>query len=1205
MKRILIIPLIVFALSVSIPSTVCFAQFSISGRILNGADLKPIANASVFLNNATIGSKSAADGSFTLHNISPGKYDLIISDVEFETYNQSVVVVNTNIILPDISLQSRTIGLKEVKIKFKTDPNRERNYEWFKNEFLGASAFAQECKILNPDVIDLDYDENAKILTASSYDFIEIENDALGYKIKYLLTDFLLDDKDPDKKKIYYKGAVSMEELQGTASQERHWKANRQGVYENSPMHFLRSALADQLGNDGFRVLKYAIYANPERPADDLINGKIKYYKSITSADAGQRDSLSFWIRKSKLEKTVKKLLSSPLSQKDIINSTDKQGQYNLICDSGGLYVAFNKRHRFHINDQLNYLYNQSNTENTLVLFNSPQTLFYSNGVISNPYNVMYYGVWGKNRVAELLPVNYQPVQDINSAPTDQSSRNIIDKLENFTTSHNLEKVYLHLDKPYYATGDTIYFKAYVTLGERRQLSALSGILHVELINTANKIAQGIKLQLVNGVGWGDFTLPDSLPAGNYRIRAYTRRMLNEGDFFEQTIPVGSVHAQKVPESSTAKIAIGKPDLQFFPESGQLIAGLPAKVAFKSIGANGLGLNVKGSVSDNSGKLVARFVSVHLGMGYFEFEPEEGKMYKANTTFADGTENTIDLPAPISKGISLSVNNDSLPKAEVKIKANPAYFNENKGKNFTLLIYSGGIATTVSVKLDSATICLDILKRHLQTGIATITLFSSSDEPLCERLFFVQNYDQLSLNLSTDKESYTTRGKVSIKLNAKTRADSAASGHFSVSVIDERKVLPNENEENTILSHLLLTSDLKGNIEQPNYYFTNINDEKLKELDLVMLTHGYCRFEWKQVLESNEQPLAYQPEKGLEITGNAKNLLGKPLAKAMVALLPVQSKQVFSTIADDKGNFSFGDLVFFDSTRFILQATNAKGKMYTKLSYSSDLHLPVVPPVQYNSNANTIISTAYLENNEKQQEELNKLGLGKGRMLKEVKIHEVRIDDKYETQSLAGAGHADQVIHSKDIGYGPSLASVLQGKLRGISFSNIGIPGRPQAPFLRGLSNGPMLVMVDGSELLNSDLSIVNPNDVETVEVLKYASASIYGVEGGAGVLVITTKRGSGTDAKDIASVGILPLTVQGYHKIREFYSPRYESDVVNNHPDLRSTIYWKPELVTGKDGSASFDYYNADGSGTYRVVIEGIDEKGNIGRQVYRYKVD
>jgi len=770
----------------------------------------------------------------------------------------------------------------------------------------------------------------------------------------------------------------------------------------------------------------------------------------------------------------------------------------------------------------------------------------------------------------------------------------VVLKLKSYTSNHASEKAYLHFDKPYYATGDTIYFKAYVTLGERHELSGLSGVLHVDLINPDNKIEQGIKLPIVNGLGWGDFVLPDTLAPGNYRIRAYTRWMLNDGNLFEQSIPVGSVHTQKVPENSTAKAVIAKPDLQFFPESGQLIAGLPAKVAFKAIGTSGLGMSIKGSVIDNSGRTVCQLESSHLGMGSFSFTSETGKSYKANVMFADGSRSSLDLPATISNGIALSVNNDSLPKAEVKILSNAAYYADNKGKDYTLLIYSGGSATTVPIKLDSSVISLDILKRRLHTGVATITLFSNANEPLCERLIFVQNYDKLNLSLSSDKNSYATREKVNIKLNAKTRADSASLGHFSVSVIDESKVEFIEDKENTILSNLLLTSDLKGTVEQPNYYFTNITDEKLKELDLVMLTHGYRRFEWEQVLNNKAQPLAYQPEKSLEITGQAKNLLGASLAKANVSLLPTQSKQVFTTIADDKGNFTFRDMAFWDSTKFILQATNAKGKIYTKLSYNNDKVVSVIPSMQQ-INLDTIISPAYLANNERQQEELSKQGLGRGKTLREVKIKAIK-PYNYKTETYVPTWAADQVIRGDQIKYGGQLSVRLVGMLHGVHYTN-GLA--PMANI--NMTGRPMMVLING---VQGEIDWVATDQVELIEVLLPPNSFVYGQDGMDGVISITTKSRT-LVSTEVASTGILPITIQGYQKIREFYSPKYESNIAYNHPDLRSTIYWKPELTTDKDGNASFDFYNADGIGTYRVVIEGIDEKGNIGRQVFRYKVD
>ena len=781
---------------------------------------------------------------------------------------------------------------------------------------------------------------------------------------------------------------------------------------------------------------------------------------------------------------------------------------------------------------------------------------------------------------------------------------------ENFIKTLNREKTYLHFDKPYYAVGDTIYFKAYVTLGPKHKLSDLSGVLHADLIDPANKIAQSIKLKLVNGLAWGDFTLPDTLSAGDYRIRAYTRWMLNEDNIFEQTIPVGSIHAQKVPESSVAKTTIGKPDLQFFPEGGQLVAGLPSKVAFKAVGVNGLSTDIKGTIKDNSGKIVSHFEPAHLGMGYFELKPEEGKTYKANVIFADGSKSNIELPLPKAKGIVLTVNNDSIPNTAVRIEASPSYYNENKGKDFNLQIYSGGVTVGVQFKLDSPVVSLNIIKRLLQTGVARLTLLSQTNEPLCERLFFIQNYDQINLAVNSNNATYTTKGKVNIKLNAKNRADSGVIAHFSVSVIDESKVTVDENTETTILTNLLLTSDLKGFVEQPNYYFSSAADEPRKNLDLVMLTHGYRKFEWRQAPEDTTSAFAYLPENGLQIDGVVKNTFGKPLANATASLLSLPGNQLFSTTTNDKGLFRFSPLAFTDTMQFILQAVNAKGKNNTELVYNEER----IPAIKTSLPAYTQdmapVMFAYLQNSEKQQEELNKAGLGKGRILKEVKIKSIKVN-KYETESLAGAGFADQVIHSKDIGNSIlPLSTALAGRLIGIRFTSSGDPSTGGVPVGSGASTlgsvGLMQIVVDGRELPpGSNIDYLRANDVETVEVIKGGNAAIYGFRGSYGVLVITTKKGKVKDLKDIRSFGVRPITLQGYQKVREFYSPKYENNTAYNVPDLRSTIYWQPELITDKDGNASFEYYNADGKGTYRVVVEGIDEKGHIGRRVYRYKVN
>jgi TonB-dependent SusC/RagA subfamily outer membrane receptor len=774
---------------------------------------------------------------------------------------------------------------------------------------------------------------------------------------------------------------------------------------------------------------------------------------------------------------------------------------------------------------------------------------------------------------------------------------NITAKLKAFSAAHITEKAYLHFDKPYYAAGDTIYFKAYVTMGERHELSKISGVLHVDLVNTNNKVDQSIKLPIADGVTHGDFALPDSLPKGNYRIRAYTQWMRNNSEdaFFDQLIPLGSAANNK---SKHPAVVSAKPDMQFFPEGGELVAGIQTKVAFKAIGANGLGIDVKGTVTDDAGNEVANFTSEHLGIGYFYFTPADGKTYKASLTYGNGIQDIEQLPAISPKGISLAIT-DSVGKYTISINSNKAYCQENRDKPIYILIYEGGLAATIVSKLDSTLIKFDVQKRHLHSGVMQVTLFSENSEPLSERLVFVQNPDQVNLTVNTDKTSYSKREKVQLSIHAANRLDSAVSGHFSVSVIDESKVPIDENDEHTILNYLLLTSDLKGYIEQPNYYFTDVNDKTRADLDLVMLTHGYRRFEWKQLLNNSYPQATYQPEQGLEISGMVKSLFGKSLANSAITLLPAKGGQLLTSVSDDKGIFHFNNLAFTDTVHFVLNAVKANGANSTKISYFNKEMRPavVLNLLQNTSIVKDTVMAAYLNNDKIQQDELVKHGVVK---LKEVKIRIKKLDDNYRTQSLAGPGHADQVMHADQIGQiQGQLSTSLNGRLRMVVFL-----GPKQKPFLTGgLGRGPMLVIVDGVE--GVDISDLSANDVETVEVLKGATASIYGMAGGNGVLIITTKQGDERN-DDAASIGVLPIAVNGFYKVREFYSPKYDaSSHANSGADLRSTIFWQPEVVPDKDGNASFDYYNADGTGNYRVVIEGIDEKGNIGRQVYRYKVE
>ncbi len=795
------------------------------------------------------------------------------------------------------------------------------------------------------------------------------------------------------------------------------------------------------------------------------------------------------------------------------------------------------------------------------------------------------------------------------------SRSDVISRLKAFLALQKSERAYLHFDKPYYEAGDTIYFKAYITQGDRHQPSQLSGVLHVDLINTENRIAQSIQLHNEDGTCYGDFALPDSLLAGVYRVRAYTQWMRNSGekDFFEKLINVGSViKAHPLASiSKQAKVIRQTNDLQFFPEAGSLVTGINTKIAFKAIGTNGLAINVKGVILDNNNKECGSFSSTHLGMGSFFLNAAENTTYNAKVTFADGSQTTIDLPKPSASGISLTVNTDSIAKTLIAVKANTAYYKLNQNKDFLLIIYSGGKVISAPFKLENPEITLTISKEQLHTGVATVTLFSADGDPLCERLMFVQGNDGLVLQINSDKTVYRKREKVNLQLNATNKTVSDTSGDFSISVIDESRVPSDELNERNILTDLLLTSEVKGFVEQPNYYFIDTIKNARSNLDVLMLTQGYRSFDWKEALDTSKASIVYQPEKGLQINGQITALKGTPLSNETVNLIPSQGGPLLTSTSDDKGFFHFSNLIFTDTLHFVLSIANAKQKNSTTIKYMPVINEPAVTLYQPASSQLGIDKNmqVYMDSSKKYHNRLARYTEENATVLTEVKIKDTKPADPYRTQNLAGAGNADQVLNSDALEkVQGTLVTRLNGRLNGVGFAD-GVPYL-QAPVIRSQSsttvNAPMLVIVDGTEVNPGgalyDLNQIDASLVETVEVLKYAGTSLYGVEGANGVLIITTRQEKGSFS-NIAAVGVLPIAPMGFYQARTFYSPKYD---YNNtmQPDGRSTIYWNPEIKPGKDGNASCSYYNADGTGTYKVVIEGIDSDGNIGRSVYRYTV-
>ena len=329
---------------------------------------------------------------------------------------------------------------------------------------------------------------------------------------------------------------------------------------------------------------------------------------------------------------------------------------------------------------------------------------------------------------------------------------------------------------------------------------------------------------------------------------------------------------------------------------------------------------------------MADFATQHLGMGVFALTPQSGKTYKAKIKSAGETGFTVDLPPATEEGFTLALNNTGPDSLYIRVAVNEKTFNEQKNSVFYIVAQTGGKAYyTSECKLEGLVYAAKVDKSRFPSGIAQFTLFSQSGEPLAERVAFIQSNDTMKLNLAAPSAIYTTRQPVKIEISASDHNNIPATGSFSVAVINESRVGIDENAESTIMNNLLLTSDLKGYIEQPNYYFANANDQSKADLDILMLTQGYRRFEWKQVLNNTNQSPAWLPEKSLELSGTLKTPSGKPVPNGKVTLVATKQNILRDTTTDINGNFKFTGLSLPDTNK--IGASRPQGTQWQQCGY--------------------------------------------------------------------------------------------------------------------------------------------------------------------------------------------------------------------------------------------------------------------------------
>ncbi|SDF32742.1 CarboxypepD_reg-like domain-containing protein [Mucilaginibacter pineti] len=397
MKKLILLLLFI------IPS-VCFAQITITGKILYAKDNTAFPYASVFLSNTTIGTKTYTDGTFTLPDIKPGKYTLVVTAVGYEQYSIELLL-DKNLQINDVKLVEKPIELENVVIKF--DPNREKYMNMFMYEFVGRSENAKKCKILNPEIIHFKLNKKTNMLTATANDFIELENESLGYKINYLLKVFEI---SMTYWKVSYSGDFKFEKMDGPPKAQEKWEKKRKETYKGSAKHFYKSLIAGDFKEQGFDVYTVARENKPQFPDSNLISRLI-----VKDTLRIKNDTNSYWQRQPPpMANTTEKirLIEPKLNLNQISCPTDIKGIYGLRFDELLKYVMFvvysKKSAPAAVFDFVNTRF-QVTKPASFIVFDKPYALFDSNGIITSKGSISYSGYWSEQRIGDLLPADYLP----------------------------------------------------------------------------------------------------------------------------------------------------------------------------------------------------------------------------------------------------------------------------------------------------------------------------------------------------------------------------------------------------------------------------------------------------------------------------------------------------------------------------------------------------------------------------------------------------------------------------------------------------------------------------------------------------------------------------------------------------------------------------------------------------------------------------
>jgi hypothetical protein len=750
------------------------------------------------------------------------------------------------------------------------------------------------------------------------------------------------------------------------------------------------------------------------------------------------------------------------------------------------------------------------------------------------------------------------------------------------------EKIYVHIDRPGYLTGETMWFKIYLTDAAFHKPAELSDVAYIEVLDRALQPVLQTKVSLTDGKGNGSLFIPATLNSGNYIIRAYTSWMKNfSADyFFHKT--VSFVNAFKKPEREAVTTTAAL-DAQFFPEGGTLIGGIKSKVAFRVTNASGKGIAFTGAIINQQNDTVAHFTPLKFGIGSFTFTPQPDQLYRAVVHEASGKTSIVKFPAAVSTGYSMHVADSVENTLHISVQSTlrteePAFV--------YIFIHARQVVAIAEVKyIKNGVATFTVAKQDLPDGINQITIFDGNLKPLCERLYFKKPESTFSIDLKTDQTQYSNRRRVRVDLHTHHATSSKASD-LSVAVYKEDSIFYESGSG--ITDYFTLTSDLKGIIESPEYYRSN--DAFVKEAtDNLMLTHGWRRFQWSNVISNTYPVINFLPEyRGHIVKGMVRNADGS-IAKGILtyAAVPGKITRLYGSRSNDKGEVYYEMQKSSGSANIVLQ-TNLKRDSTHRIEilspFASDFSSIPIPPLHLSSSyAQALLdrSVALQVQDIYYRDQFERLAIREA----DSSAFYGPPDEKYILDAFTRFPVMEEVMRE----YVPGV--MVRKRKDGFHFMVID-------HVHNDVFNDTPLIMLDGVPIFDEDeIMAFSPLKVRKLEVI--TRRYYLGPLSFPGIVSYTTYNG------DLGGFQLNPKSVkmnyEGLQLQREFYLPRYESQQQRQSrmPDQRTLLYWNPSAITNADGSLQLEFYTSDQSGNFRVVVEGMTADGLTGSNATSFTVN